>query len=77
MTCPAVTWVDDWEVSDDTDPAMDDHAEAAKENSSEAVPVATCWDKFSVPVQYQLQPDKIISPVFTGVFCCTLKVSQK
>ena len=42
MTCPAVTWVDDWEVSDDTDPAMDDHAEAAKENSSEAVPVAAC-----------------------------------
>ena len=41
MTCPAVTWVDDWQVSDDTDPPVDDHAEAAKENSSEAVPVAT------------------------------------
>ena len=41
MTCPAVTWVENREISDNADPTVDDHAQAAKENSSEAVPVTT------------------------------------
>ena len=41
MTCPAVTWVQDGEISDNADPAVDDHAQTAKENSSKAVPVTT------------------------------------
>ena len=41
MTCPAVTWVEDGKISDNADPTVDDHAQAAKENSSEAVPVTT------------------------------------
>ena len=60
MTCSAVTWVEDWEVSDNTDPAMDEHAEAAKENSSEAVPVTTwqdfheCFGRFKQPSEFGL-----------------------
>ena len=42
-----MTWVDDREVSDNADPAVYDHAEAAKENSSKAVPVAAWQDSHS------------------------------
>ena len=63
MTCPAVTWVENREISDNADPTVDDHAQAAKENSSEAVPVTTC--QFSW-VLWSLQTAQWIWPVFSG-----------
>ena len=66
MTCPAVTWVEDGKISDNADPTVDDHAQAAKENSSEAVPVTT-WQDFHERVGRSKQPSEFGLSLVDGI----------